>query len=193
MEECSERLEEQLKECELQLADYCLSDDPDILEKTITLEHRIERISFHLEHLEYMLSAWESDTVNKQQIKSIRDALNEFIDENENEDYYENEDLYEEAGINTENTVLIVDDDLLNSVSDELANEKHEEVPEKVPVKEGEPLRALRRTVASLQRFFSVQSISSHDLCWCRARRCQTNSLEEGASGKEGGARKACG
>ena len=142
LQESVDDITEQLKKYETQLSDFALSDDPDVLEKTITLEHRIERHQFHLEHLEYLLTAWENDTVTKQQIKSIRDAVNEYIAENENEDYYENEEIYEEAGISTEGSILIVDDDQLNAVSEpaldaEAANEKEEETTEKVPPKEG--------------------------------------------------------
>lgn len=83
LQQCIETLNEQLKEYEKKLSDYQLSDGPDVLAKTITLEHTIERHNFHLEHLQYILSAWENDTITKEQIKQIRSAVDEYIDQNQ--------------------------------------------------------------------------------------------------------------
>ena len=83
MQQSVETLTEQLKEYENLLSDYNISDDPDVLEKTITLEHTIERHNVHLEHLQYMLGAWENDTITKAQIKQVRPAVDEYISENQ--------------------------------------------------------------------------------------------------------------
>ena len=83
LQDSIERLEEQLKEYESLLSDYNLSDDPDLLEKTITLEHTIERHNVHIENLKTISSAWENDTVTKQQIKAIKRPVDEYIENNQ--------------------------------------------------------------------------------------------------------------
>ena len=83
LQQSIETLEEQLKQYESKLSDYALSDDPDLLEKTITLEHCVERHQVHIERLQYIANDWERDVVTKEQIKAIKGPVDEYIEQNQ--------------------------------------------------------------------------------------------------------------
>ena len=78
-----DQLSTQLKVFELELKSLEDSGDQAALERSISLEHVIERHRVHIEHLKYMQGAYENDAITEEQINKIKDSVDDYISNNQ--------------------------------------------------------------------------------------------------------------
>ena len=78
-----DQLSSQLKVFETELKGLEDTGDQAGLERIISLEHGIERHRVHMEHLKYMQGAYENDSISEDQISKIKDAVDDYISNNQ--------------------------------------------------------------------------------------------------------------
>lgn len=62
-------------------------------------ETRLERHKFHLDGLEKLLRMWENEAIERDQIENVKDDIDYYVDNNQDDDFMENETIYDELGL----------------------------------------------------------------------------------------------
>lgn len=66
---------------------------------TDTMTNRLERHNFHLDSLEKLLRMWENEAVEREAIEGIKDSVDYYVDNNQDDDFMEDDSIYEELGL----------------------------------------------------------------------------------------------
>lgn len=62
-------------------------------------ETRLERHKFHLDGLEKLLRMWENEAIERDQIENVKDDIDYYVDNNQDDDFMENETIYDDLGL----------------------------------------------------------------------------------------------
>ena len=62
-------------------------------------ESRLERHKFHLDGLEKLLRMWENEAIERDQIENVKDDIDYYVDNNQDDDFMENETIYDDLGL----------------------------------------------------------------------------------------------
>jgi len=60
---------------------------------------RLERHQFHLDGLEKLLRMWENDAIDREKVEGVKDDIDYYVDNNQDDDFMENETIYHDLGL----------------------------------------------------------------------------------------------
>lgn len=60
---------------------------------------RLERHRFHLDGLEKLLRMWENDAIDREKVEGVREDIDYYVDNNQDDDFMENETIYDDLGL----------------------------------------------------------------------------------------------
>lgn len=60
---------------------------------------RLERHTFHLDGLEKLLRMWENEAIERDLIENVKDDIDYYVDNNQDDDFMENETIYDDLGL----------------------------------------------------------------------------------------------
>lgn len=61
--------------------------------------HRLERHNFHLDGLEKLLRMWENEAIERDSVEGVKDDIDYYVDNNQDDDFMENETIYDDLGL----------------------------------------------------------------------------------------------
>lgn len=66
---------------------------------TEAAEQRLERHNVHLTGLEKLLRMWENIAIDREKVENVKDDIDYYVDNNQDDDFMENETIYDDLGL----------------------------------------------------------------------------------------------
>jgi CCR4-NOT transcription complex subunit 3 len=99
-----EQLEEQKVKMESEIESLNDEGSQEVMERIITLDCAVERHDFHLTALDRIRVLLENEELKPEQVMAIGEAVDDYVQNNEEIDFYEDDEVYNELGIINEDT-----------------------------------------------------------------------------------------
>lgn len=155
--ECTEWLQTQIEELEIQIENF--EQESDSLqgsakkskkdsarsERIAEIDHSLERHRWHIEQMERMIHMIENDTLAPESVMDIQDDIQYYVESNQEVDFAEDEAIYEDLNLVSDDedaTETIVRDDTytLEDLAQDLSKEAEKEAVRKEKGKDKEPI-----------------------------------------------------